>query len=81
MEKTRHGRGLFMRESINRHLGKLNVDKTKLAENILCVKSAVNDAQLPAVKLQRVSEGIKKSVEVILKRCYDKMHLCPALRR
>lgn len=73
MKKTRYGRGATMRPSTNRqYLGKYYVDKNKLSDNILCVKYAVNDAQIPTMKVQRVSSGVKENVEDILNGRFDR---------
>ena len=62
-----------MRPSTSRHyLGNYYVDTNQLKENILCVRYAKTDAQLPQMKVQRVSNGVKENVEDILNGKFDK---------
>ena len=39
--------------------------------NILCVKYAVNDANIPTVKVQRISNDVKEIISDILNNKYD----------
>jgi hypothetical protein len=53
------------------YFNKYYVDLKKLKNNILCVKYAMNDAHIPTVKVQNVSNDVKEMVLDILNKKYD----------
>ena len=73
INNLRYGRGLTPRTTTKRQYinGKYYIDLNKLNDNVLCVKYATNDAQLPHVKVERISNKAKEVVKDIINDKYD----------
>ena len=73
INNLRYGRGLTPRSTTKRQYinGKYYIDLNKLNDNVLCVKYSTNDAQLPHVKVERISNKAKEVVKDIINEKYD----------